>query len=103
MSDRAAERPIRKRQGGGHGEQRRSHDPFHLESARRRTHYRYMPRRCRVGGSPTRRPSKRDDSPDRLRPLDKPMFPKVGYENLTELDADVDGEGEVPMVCGALN
>jgi len=38
-----------------------------------------------------------------LRPLDKPMLPKVGYENLTELDADVDGEGEVPMVCGALN
>lgn len=37
------------------------------------------------------------------RPLDKPMLPKVGYESLAELDADVDGEEDLLTDCGALN
>jgi hypothetical protein len=37
------------------------------------------------------------------RPLDKPMLPKVGYESLDELDAEVDGEENSPADVGALN
>jgi hypothetical protein len=37
------------------------------------------------------------------RPLDKPMLPRVGYENLAELDAEVDGEDDVAANFGALN
>lgn len=37
------------------------------------------------------------------RPLDKPRLPKVGCENLTELDEEVDGEDDALVDCGALN
>ena len=37
------------------------------------------------------------------RPLDKPMLPKVGYESLAELDAEVNGEDDAPVVTGTLN